>query len=43
MAKEPPARDVRWRPILGLVLSLVFPVLQVIGFALYTASQHPTH
>ena len=34
-AKNPPARDVRWKPILGLCLSLGFMVLQVLFYAFF--------
>ena len=36
LAKEPPARDVRWRPVLGLVLTVVWAFAQV---ALYYVFQ----
>ena len=40
-ASAPPARDVRWRPIVGLVLTLGFGVLQVLFVALYQVFQTP--
>jgi hypothetical protein len=40
MAKEPPARAVRWRAVLGLVLSVVFSVLQTLFIAFYQVFAH---
>jgi hypothetical protein len=39
-AKEPPARDVRWRPIVGIGLTVVFGLAQVAFFASMAARPH---
>jgi hypothetical protein len=42
LAKEPAARAVRWRAVLGLVLSIVFGFLQALFIAFYQVFQHST-
>lgn len=40
-AKHPPARDVRWKPIVGLVLTCLCFLLQVLFVALYNIFSTP--